>query len=276
MGMGIAEVFACAGADVVAHDLDARAITGGRERLRASMARAVGSGRLPPEEAEGAGERIRFTTSLDDLADCDLVIESIVEDEGAKTALLASLDARLRPDAVLATNTSSIPVTRLAAAVERPERVVGLHFSNPVPAMPIIEVVATLQTSTATLAVVDAVAARLGKRIVRSADRAGFVINGLLIPYLLSAVRMLDAGVATADDIDAAMVGACRHPMGPLAVLDLIGLDTALHVAEVLHAEHGDVHLVPPPLLRRLVESGSLGRKTGRGFHRYDSDDGSR
>lgn len=270
MGAGIAHVCALAGVDVVVCEVDDDAAAAARDRVRHSLQRAVTAGAVDESAMQAALDRIRVSAVLDTVADRELVIEAIVEREDAKTTLLARVDALVDDDAVLASNTSSIPIMRLAAATTRPHAVIGLHFFNPVPVMTLVEVIACLDTSAETEArAARFVSSTLGKQIVRSRDRAGFVVNALLVPYLLSAVRMLDMGTASADDIDAAMVAGCGHPMGPLALLDLIGLDTVLHVARTLHAEHGQPHLAPPPLLARMVEAGRLGRKTGRGFHGY-------
>lgn len=271
MGSGIAEVAARAGLDVVVREVDAAAADAARERIEASTTRAVDRGRLQADERDAALSSVRVVTDLDALADRQLVIEAIVEQEQAKTELFAELDRLVTaPDAILASNTSSIPIMRIAAATGRPEQVVGMHFFNPVPVMGLVELIGCLATDDDTLDRAERFASSaLGKQVVRCSDRAGFVVNALLVPYLLSAVRMLDEGVATAGDIDTAMVGGCGHPMGPLTLTDLVGLDTTLHVAEVLHAEFGERHYAPPPLLRRMVEAGRLGRKSGRGFFEY-------
>jgi 3-hydroxybutyryl-CoA dehydrogenase len=271
MGAGIAEVCARAGLDTVVCEADATAARASRERVAASLDRAVGRGKLEPAAAQGALGRLVFTSSLEDLADRQLVVEAVVENASAKTEVFAALDKIVEdPAAVLATNTSSIPVTRLGMATSRADRVVGLHFFNPVPVLPLVEVVASLHTAPETVAVVEEFAAGiLGKTVVRSQDRAGFVVNALLIPYLLAAIRMAESGFATAADVDAGMELGCAHPMGPLKLADLIGLDTVASIAESLYDEFREPLYAPPPLLQRMVEAGLLGRKTGRGFHVY-------
>ncbi|WP_052183532.1 3-hydroxybutyryl-CoA dehydrogenase [Streptomyces sp. Amel2xE9] len=272
MGAGIAEVCARAGLDTVVCEVDAVAARAARDRVAASLDRAVRRGKLAPDAAADALARTVFTGHLDDLADRQLVVEAVVENPAAKTEVFAALDKIVEdPDAVLATNTSSLPVMRLGMATGRADRVVGLHFFNPVPVLPLVEVVTSLHTSAATTAAVEEFAARtLGKTVIRSQDRAGFVVNALLIPYLLAAVRMAESGFATAADIDTGMELGCAHPMGPLKLADLIGLDTVASIAESLYDEFREALYAPPPLLLRMVEAGLLGRKTGRGFHTYD------
>ena len=272
MGAGIAEVCARAGSQVIVYDLTDDAIASSRARLTASLDRASQAGKLTSERAEATLERVSFTTSLDALAGSDLVIEAVTEHEPTKVALFAELDRKVdRPDAIFASNTSSIPIMKLAMATARPGRVIGLHFFNPVPVLPLVEVVPSLLTDDQTEEAVTAFAAdALGKDVIRSQDRAGFIVNALLIPYLLSAVRMLESGFATAEDIDTGMVRGAAHPMGPLALSDLIGLDTTAAVAQSLYEEFKEPLFAPPPLLARMVEAGLLGRKSGRGFFTYD------
>ncbi|MFF8679187.1 3-hydroxybutyryl-CoA dehydrogenase [Streptomyces sp. NPDC015237] len=272
MGAGIAEVCARAGLDTVVCEADALAARTARDRVTASLDRAVLRGKLGPSDAEDALARLVFTGSLDDLADRQLVVEAVVENADAKAEVFGALDKIVEdPEAVLATNTSSLPVMRLGMATGRADRVVGLHFFNPVPVLPLVEVVSSLHTSADTVLLVEDFATRaLGKTVVRSQDRAGFVVNALLVPYLLSAVRMAESGFATAADIDAGMELGCAHPMGPLRLADLIGLDTVASIAESLYDEFREQLYAPPPLLQRMVEAGLLGRKTGRGFHTYD------
>ncbi len=240
--------------------------------MAVSLERAVQRGKLDRLSAEDALGRLTFTGSLDDLADRRLVIEAVVEDAAAKTEIFTALDKIVEdPEAILATNTSAIPVMRLGMATQRADRVLGLHFFNPVPVLPLVEVVTSLHTSAATLAAAEEFATTaLGKTVVRSQDRAGFVVNALLIPYLLSAIRMAESGFATAADVDAGMELGCAHPMGPLRLADLIGLDTVASIAASLYDEFKEPLHAPPPLLQRMVEAGLLGRKTGRGFHIYD------
>jgi 3-hydroxybutyryl-CoA dehydrogenase len=269
MGAGIAEVCARAGLDLVVAESDQQAAQAGRERVAASLRRAQAKGKVA--DAEAVLDRILFTADLQSLADRELVIEAIVEDEATKVELFRALDKIVAsPDAILASNTSSIPIMKLAVATTRPSHVVGLHFFNPVPVLPLVELVPSLMTSPETEARASGFATDvLGKDVIRSKDRAGFVVNALLIPYLLSAIRMLESGFATAADIDAGMVHGCAHPMGPLALTDLIGLDTTMAVAESMYSEFKEPLYAPPPLLSRMVEAGLLGRKSGRGFHEY-------
>ncbi|MFE7277910.1 3-hydroxybutyryl-CoA dehydrogenase [Streptomyces sp. NPDC057623] len=272
MGAGIAEVCARAGVDTVVCEADAIAARAARDRVAGSLDRAARRGKLTREAVGDAFARLRFTSSLDDLADRQLVVEAVIENADAKTEIFAALDKIVEdPRAVLATNTSSLPVMRLGMATSRADRVVGLHFFNPVPVLPLVEVVTSLHTSEATISTVEDFATRpLGKTVIRSQDRAGFVVNALLVPYLLSAIRMAESGVATATDIDAGMELGCAHPMGPLKLADLIGLDTVASIAESLYDEFKEPLYAPPPLLQRMVEAGLLGRKSGRGFHTYD------
>ncbi|MFE2979552.1 3-hydroxybutyryl-CoA dehydrogenase [Streptomyces sp. NPDC059258] len=272
MGAGIAEVCARAGLDTIVCEADRAAADRARERVAVSLERAVQRGKLDRLSAEDALGRLTFTGSLDDLADRRLVIEAVVEDDAAKTEIFTSLDKIVEdPEAILATNTSAIPVMRLGMATQRADRVLGLHFFNPVPVLPLVEVVTSLHTSGETLTAAEEFATTaLGKTVVRSQDRAGFVVNALLIPYLLSAIRMAESGFATAADVDAGMELGCAHPMGPLKLADLIGLDTVASIAASLYDEFKEPLYAPPPLLQRMVEAGLLGRKTGRGFHPYD------
>ena len=270
MGAGIAEVVAVAGNDVTVVESTEAFAEAARGRIDTSLQRAVKAGRATEEQAQAALARISLVTDLDALADRELVIEAVPEDERIKTELFARLDAIVRPGVVLATNTSSIPITRIAAATGRPDRVVGIHFFNPVPVLPLVEIVAGPLTGAHTVEEAEEFARSLGKRTIRAKDRAGFVVNALLVPYLLSAIRMVEAGHATPEDIDSGMVAGANHPMGPLALTDLIGLDTTAAVAESMYAEFKEPLYAPPPLLRRMVEAGLLGRKSGRGFFSYD------
>ncbi|MGI5404769.1 3-hydroxybutyryl-CoA dehydrogenase [Streptomyces sp. CA-135486] len=272
MGAGIAEVCARAGLDTVVCEADATAARGARERVATSLERAVQRGKLDRVSAEDALARLVFTGSLDDLADRQLVVEAVIENADAKTEIFTALDKIVEdPEAILASNTSSIPIMRLGMATHRADRVLGLHFFNPVPVLPLVEVVASLHTAPHNVAAVEAFARdTLGKTPIRSKDRAGFVLNALLIPYLLSAIRMAESGFATSADVDAGMELGCAHPMGPLKLADLIGLDTVASIAESLYDEFKEPLYAPPPLLQRMVEAGLLGRKTGRGFHQYD------
>ena len=271
MGSGIAEVSARSGLDVVVTEAGDEALAAGRKRVESSLARAVRSAKLSAEEEEEALSRLTFTTDYDDLADRQLVVEAVIESEPAKLAVFERLDRVVADEgAILASNTSSIPIMKLAMATKRPASVIGIHFFNPVPVLKLVEVVTSLLTSQETTARADAfVHGVLGKQVIRSQDRAGFIVNALLIPYLLSAIRMMESGFATAGDIDTGMVEGCAHPMGPLALTDLIGLDTTMAVAQSLYEEFKEPLYAPPPLLNRMVEAGLLGRKTGRGFYSY-------
>ncbi|WP_219468107.1 3-hydroxyacyl-CoA dehydrogenase family protein [Nonomuraea rhizosphaerae] len=267
MGAGIAEVFARAGLRVIGVEADAEALARGRGHLERSTARAVDKGRLSGERREEILGRVTLTTSRADLREADLVVEAIPEVLDYKRSLFADLDGICKPAAVLATNTSSLPVTTLAAATGRPGRVVGMHFFNPAPVMRLVEVVGTVVTEPGVLAGVSELAGRLGKSVVTVKDRAGFVVNRLLLPYLNHAAGLLEQGVATRDDIDAAMRLGAGLPMGPFELLDLIGLDTAYEIMGALFDETRDRRHAPSPLLRELVAAGLLGRKSGRGFH---------
>jgi 3-hydroxybutyryl-CoA dehydrogenase len=271
MGSGIAEVCARAGLDVMVREIDEAAAERGRARLVKSLDRGLTSGKLTEDERDAAVGKLSFTTDLGDLADRQLVVEAVVEDEALKTDVFRTLDKVVTDtDAILASNTSSIPVMKLGIATGRPEQVIGIHFFNPVPVLKLVEIVTSLMTSPETVERANAFATDvLHKRVIKSQDRAGFVVNALLIPYLLSAIRMMESGFATADDIDTGMVEGCNHPMGPLHLTDLIGLDTTLAVAQSLYEEFKEPLYAPPPLLSRMVEAGLLGRKTGRGFYEY-------
>ncbi|MGW1495842.1 3-hydroxybutyryl-CoA dehydrogenase [Streptomyces sp. NBC_00191] len=272
MGAGIAEVCARAGLETVVCEADATAARGARQRVAISLERAVQRGKLDRIAAEDALGRLVFTGSLDDLADRQLVVEAVIENTDAKTEIFTALDKIVEdPAAILATNTSSIPVMRLGMATHRADRVLGLHFFNPVPVLPLVELVASLHTAPETVTAIEEFTRdTLGKTAIHSQDRAGFVVNALLIPYLLSAIRMAESGFATATDVDSGMELGCAHPMGPLKLADLIGLDTVASIAESLYEEFKEPLYAPPPLLQRMVEAGLLGRKTGRGFHTYD------
>jgi 3-hydroxybutyryl-CoA dehydrogenase len=271
MGSGIVEVCAKAGLDVVFVEVNEGARDHGQAAIERSMARAVERGKLEEGARDEALSRIRGSTSLDDVAGADLVIEVVTEDLPTKLAVFKRIDSLVGEDVVMATNTSSLPIAELAAATTRPERVVGTHFFNPPPVMKLLEIIRALTTSDETVEFARAFGERLGKTTVLAKDRAGFIVNFLLIPYLNSAVRMLDENFATREDIDAGVVLGLGHPMGPLTLLDLIGLDTALHVSEVLYDEFKDPIYSAPTLLKRMVSAGYLGRKSGRGFYQYDT-----
>lgn len=270
MGRGITEVCARAGLHVTLCDVTEDRARAGLAGVADSLLKAEKRGSVAPDERAHALAGISATAELSRLAEADLVIEAAVENEQAKTALFRRLDEITDPGAVLASNTSSIPIARLAAATGRPEAVVGVHFFNPVPLMPLVEIIPALHTSKATTLRVQAFAGHLlGKTTITAEDRAGFVVNSLLIPYLVAAVRMVASGTATAEDIDTGMTAGCAHPMGPLHLADLIGLDTVAAIGEALYEEYREPLYAPPPLLRRMVESGLLGRKSGQGFFSY-------
>jgi 3-hydroxybutyryl-CoA dehydrogenase len=266
MGRGIAQVCAQAGLLVQLADLDRRTAQAARAQVGDAMERLCAKGKLLPDACAAAMERI---VAVDVLADCDIAIEAVSEREDLKAHLLADLDARLGPRAILASNTSSISITRLGAATKRADRVIGLHFMNPVPVMQLVEVIRGQETSDATLQAVSGLAARLGKVVVTAQDYPGFIVNRVLMPMINEAAFALMEGVASAADIDTAMKLGTNQPMGPLALADFIGLDTCLSILEVLHAGLGDDKYRPCPLLRRLVDAGRLGRKDGAGFHSY-------
>lgn len=269
MGAGIAEVCARAGSEVVVVESDDARAESGRARLEKSLRRAQERGKL--DDAGAVLERIRVVTDLTELADRDMVVEAILEEESAKVALFKQLDEIVTsPDAILASNTSSIPIMKLATVTKRPSHVLGVHFFNPVPVLKLVELVPSLMTDAQTTERArDYVDNTLGKQAITCQDRAGFVVNSLLIPFILSAIRMYESGFATAEDIDSGLVLGAAHPQGPLALADLIGLDTTKAVAESLYEEFKEQLYAPPPLLARMVEAGLLGRKTGRGFYDY-------
>ena len=269
MGLGLAEVIARAGFTVVVRSRrrdGADAVVTG---VTASLDRQVEKGKVDADVRDATVARISSTHQLSKLAECDLVIESIVEDISTKRALFAELDQIVKPDGILATNTSTLPVVELAVATQRPDRVCGIHFFNPAPLMRLVEVVRPITASDETIKTALAFATACGKDAIEVVDRAGFVVNALLFPYLNNAVRMLEQGTASRDDIDTAMQGGCNFPMGPLALLDLVGLDTALAILDALYDEFRDPNYAAVPTLRRMVAAGQLGRKTKRGFYEY-------
>lgn len=272
MGAGIAEVSARSGLDVVVVESSEAAASAGRARLEKSLARAEVKGKIANgETAADVLARIRVATSLGDLVDRDLVVEAIVEDESAKVDLFKKLDRIVAsPDAILASNTSSIPIMKLGVVTTRPQQVMGIHFFNPVPVLKLVELVPSLLTSSETTERARTfVEGKLGKQAIDCQDRAGFVVNSLLIPFVLSAIRMVESGFASAEDIDNGLVLGAAHPQGPLALADLIGLDTVKAVADSLYEEFKEPLYAAPPLLQRMVDAGLLGRKTGRGFFTY-------
>jgi 3-hydroxybutyryl-CoA dehydrogenase len=269
MGSGIAEVAAKSGVEVILRSRKretADAMVAGLER---SLAKQVERGKLEEQAAKEIGARVSATDDLHALHDCDLVLESVVEDLSVKKELFTRLDDIVKPEGILATNTSTLPVVELAVATERPEKVVGIHFFNPAPMMKLVEVIAPLTAAPETVAAARAFAEGCGKDVVEVKDRAGFIVNALLFPYLNNAVRMLEAGTASREDIDTAMQGGCNFPMGPLALLDLVGLDTSLSILDALYDEFRDPNYAAMPLLRRMVAAGQLGRKSGAGFYEY-------
>jgi 3-hydroxybutyryl-CoA dehydrogenase len=272
MGAGIAEVCARSGVDVTVVEVDGGRAERSRAAIEKSLDRGVRGGHVSEEDREGALERLAFTDTLEDVEGADAAIEAIVEDEALKREMFRRLDALLPDAQFLASNTSSVPIMKLGAETTQPQKVIGMHFFNPVPVLPLVEIVHSIMTAdeTATRAR-EFAEGTLGKQCIDSQDRAGFIVNALLIPYLLSAVRMYESGFASREDIDRGMVLGCAHPMGPLRLSDLIGLDTLLAVSESLYEEFRDPSSVAPALLNRMVEAGLLGRKSGRGFYEYSS-----
>jgi 3-hydroxybutyryl-CoA dehydrogenase len=272
MGSGIAEVCARSGVDVTVVEVDPGRAERSHASIERSLDRGVRAGKLAAEERQAALDRLVFTASLEDVEGADAAIEAIIEDETAKRELFKRLD-QILPDArFLASNTSSVPIMKLGAGTSQPDRVLGLHFFNPVPVLPLVEIVHSIMTSDETANEArDFAQSTLGKQCIDSQDRAGFIVNALLIPYLLSAIRMFESGFASKEDIDSGMKLGCAHPMGPLALSDLIGLDTLQAVAESLYEEFRDPASVAPAVLNRMVEAGLLGRKSGRGFYDYSA-----
>jgi 3-hydroxybutyryl-CoA dehydrogenase len=269
MGSGIAEVAAKTGHEVIIRSRKQETADKTIASLEKSLAKQVEKGRLSEEDRDAVLGRVRGTSDLAELADCDLVIESVVEDLATKKELFNELDRVVGPNAILATNTSTLPVIELAMQTTRPEKVCGIHFFNPAPMMSLVEVVKPLTADDSTIAEAKAFAEACGKHPVEVKDQAGFIVNALLFPYLNNAVRLYESGVANREDIDEAMKGGCNFPMGPLALLDLVGLDTSLAILEALYAEFKDPNYAPVPTLRRMVSGNLLGRKTGRGFYDY-------
>jgi len=271
MGSGIAEVCAKSGVPTIVREVDAAAVERGQAKIKNSIERALQANKISQSEHDLIKKNLSYTTQLSDLADCDLIIEAVIEDEALKTDVFRQLDKVIKwPDTILATNTSSIPVMKLGMVTNRPSHVVGIHFFNPVPVLRLAEVVPSLLTSDDTVRRARSFAEKnLNKRVILAKDRAGFIVNSLLVPYILSAIRMLESGYASAEDIDTGMVEGCAHPMGPLRLADLIGLDTAMAVAQSLYAEFKEPLFASPPLLNRMVDAGLLGRKAGRGFYDY-------
>jgi len=269
MGSGIAEVCAKAGYETVVREVEEAFLKKGMARLEGSLSRAVEKGKLAAAEKEAIAGRLHGTTALEDLRDCDIVVEAIVENLDAKKETYAALDRICKPETIFCSNTSSLTITEMSAATSRPDRFAGLHFFNPVPVMKLVEVVRTIATSAETEKTVLEFARSLGKEPIRAQDNSGFVVNRLLVPYLLDAVRALEEGVGSREDIDKGMELGCGHPMGPLKLLDFVGLDTTYYIAEIMFNEYREKRFAPPPLLKRMVLAGRLGKKSGRGFYEY-------
>ena len=269
MGSGIAEVAATAGCTVVLRSRSQASADGMLKGLEKSLAKQVERGKKSQEDADAIRARVSATTALSDLADADLIIESVVEDLAVKKALFAEIDSVAKAGAIIATNTSTLPVVEMAMVTGRPELVCGVHFFNPATAMSLVEIVAPITASETTISAVTEFASACGKEPVRVKDQAGFIVNALLFPYLNNAIRLLEQGVATKEGIDTAMKGGCGFPMGPFALLDLVGLDTSLAILEALYLEFADPNYAPVPLLKRMVVAGQLGRKSGVGFYDY-------
>jgi 3-hydroxybutyryl-CoA dehydrogenase len=272
MGSGIAEVCARAGTDVEVYDVTPTAAAAGLSRIERSLQRAEGNGKITSDDHTAALQRLHLHDDFERLAGCDFIVEAATEEEAVKLDIFRRLDKIVTSSvAVLASNTSSIPIMKIAMATTRPEFVIGVHFFNPVPVLKLVEIVPSLLTSEETQQrAIDFVTGPLGKTTIRSQDRAGFIVNSLLVPYILAAIRMYDSGFASAEDVDAGMVLGCAHPMGPLRLADLIGLDTVMAIAEAMYEEFKEPLYSPVPFLLRMVEAGLLGKKSGRGFYRYD------
>jgi 3-hydroxybutyryl-CoA dehydrogenase len=269
MGSGIAEVAARAGLETVVREVEQGLLDKGLGRIQGSLGKAVEKGKLKAEERDATLSRLHGTTGFDDLADCDLVVEAIVEDVEEKRRTFAALDAVVKPEAIFASNTSSLTITQLAMATKRPDRFVGLHFFNPVPVMKLVEVVRTILTSDEAYDSAFEFARAVGKEPISCRDNSGFVVNRLLVPYLLDAIRALEEGVGSVEDIDKGMQLGCGYPMGPFTLLDFVGLDTTYYIANIMFEEYREKRFAPPPLLKQMVLAGRLGRKSGRGFYEH-------
>ena len=269
MGSGIAEICAKAGYRTWVREVDDGLLQAGLRRIKGSLERAVSKQKLTAGDAEAALARVSGTTQLTDLKDADLVVEAVTESPALKKEIFATLDAACGREAIFATNTSSCSVTDIMAATQRPERVVGLHFFNPVPVMKLVEIVRTIATDDDVITTLRDFAARVGKEPILAQDRSGFIVNRLLVPYLLDAIRAHEDGFGSVEDIDKGMVLGCGHPMGPFTLLDLVGLDTTLYIADIMFEEYREKRFAAPPLLRRMVSAGRFGRKSGRGFYEH-------
>jgi 3-hydroxybutyryl-CoA dehydrogenase len=269
MGSGIAEQAARSNYVVIVREVNEELLEAGRERVARSLDRGLQRSKLTQEEHDAALECLSFTTELSDLEDCDIVIEAATEKLEIKKTLFAQLDERVKPETILASNTSSLSIAEIASATRRPDKVLGIHFFNPVPVMPLIEYVRGFQTSDEVMRIALAFGASLGKQTVESRDRPGFIVNRLLVPYVLDAINLLESGVASKEDIDKGVQLGLNHPMGPLTLADFVGLDTLLFIADAMYDELRDPRYAAPPLLRRMVTAGYLGRKSGKGFYNY-------
>ncbi|MDQ2979852.1 MAG: 3-hydroxybutyryl-CoA dehydrogenase [Acidobacteriota bacterium] len=272
MGSGIAEVAARSGYTTVVREVSEELGRKGVARIEGSLAKAVEKKKLASEERDSARSRLSATTRLSDLADCDILVEAIVENLDLKKETYRELDRLCKPETIFCSNTSSLTITELSAATSRADRFAGLHFFNPVPVMRLVEVVRTVATSDETFDTVFEFAKTLGKDPIRARDNSGFVVNRLLVPFLLDAIRALEEGVGSAEDIDKGMELGCGHPMGPLKLLDFVGLDTTYSIAQIMFDEYREKRFAPPPLLKRMVLAGRLGRKSGRGFYEYGGE----
>jgi 3-hydroxybutyryl-CoA dehydrogenase len=270
MGSGIAQVSAQAGYQVTVREVTRELFERGYKRIEGSLSKFVEKGKMQAADRDAALGRIKGTTNLADLKDCDIVIEAIIENMDEKTKIYRELDGLCGPHTIFASNTSSLPIGDISAVTKRRDKFCGMHFFNPVPLMKLVEVVRAIDTSEETYQIAKSYAESVGKTVVTAKDTPGFVVNVLLVPYLLDAVRLLERGVATKEDIDQGMVLGCGHPMGPLTLLDYVGLDTTYYIAEIMFQEFKDSHYAAPPLLRRLVEAGYHGRKSGRGIYTYE------
>src|SRR6266568_6922200 len=271
MGGGIAQICAQSGYETIVREVNQQLLDKGVARIQSAWDMMASKGKLTQGQVDENRSRLLGTLNLEDFADCDLVIEAVIENMEEKVRLFPALDRVLKPDALILSNTSSLNVTQMGAVTKRPDKVCGIHFFNPAPVMKLVEIVKTISTSEETIETVSQFAVSLGKTPVLAKDTAGFIVNFLLIPYLLSAIRMLENGVATRDDIDTAMKLGCGYPMGPFTLLDYVGLDTTLWAAEAIYEEYKDPLYAPPPLLRRMVLSGMLGKKSGKGFYEHQS-----